>query len=288
MHYVLTPSTAHLRGALATRNRAASLCEPLFFADGERGYRLTEPVKDQDVTVVASVLPDPASLFDILALCALLRENGSRDPELVVPYLGYARQDRALQTGEGSIGLTVAGLLRDLKPATLRVLDVHSPLVLAALGSAVSEASAIPLFADRLRRGDAVEVVVAPDAGARRRAEALAAQLVPRPALASVDKVRPRPNVAVARLLRGDVQGKRVVIVDDMIDTGGTICQAVQLVMERGARYVSVAATHGIFSGPALERLAQLPIEDILVTNSLPQPERANVRVLDVTPMLIP
>jgi len=287
MKWFLTSSTAHLRDALVGRGEALGGYETVRFSDGEHGYRLTEDVHRQPVTLLASVTPDPASLFELLALFRLLGDNGAQTPSVVIPYLGYARQDRPAQAGEGSLGVMVAELLRNLQPAELRVLDVHSPRIVEALGPRAIELSALPLFADQFARGEPVDVVVAPDAGARRRAQTLADRLVPKAEVAIVEKTRPRPNVAVARTISGDVNGKHVVIVDDMIDTGGTICEAVRLVSERGARSIRLAATHGIFSQDARERIIRLPVRDTWVTNSLPQPAHERIQVLDITPILL-
>lgn len=287
MKWFLAPSTAHLRDALVARGEALGGYETIRFADGERGYRLTEDVDRQAVALLASVTPDPASLFDLLALFRVLVDNGSQTPLVVIPYLGYARQDRPVQAGEGSLGVMVAELLRNLQPADLRVLDVHSPRILEALGPRTIELSALPLFADQFARGEPVDVVVAPDAGARRRAQTLADRLVPNAEVVIVEKTRPRPNVAVARTISGDVKGKHVVIVDDMIDTGGTICEAVRLVSECGALSIRLAATHGIFSQDARERIVRLPVRDTWVTNSLPQPAHERIQVLDITPILL-
>ena len=287
MKWFLTSSTAHLRDALVGHGEALGGYETVRFSDGEHGYRLTEDVNGQPVTLLASVTPDPASLFDLLALFRLLGDNGSQTPSVVIPYLGYARQDRPAQAGEGSLGVMVAELLRNLQPAELRVLDVHSPRIVEALGPRAIELSALPLFADQFARGEPVDVVVAPDAGARRRAQTLADRLVPKAEVAIVEKTRPRPNVAVARTISGDVKGKHVVIVDDMIDTGGTICEAVRLVSERGARSIRLAATHGIFSQDARERIIRRPVRDTWVTNSLPQPAHERIQVLDITPILL-
>ena len=287
MKWFLTSSTAHLRDALVGRGEALGGYETVRFSDGEHGYRLTEDVNGQPVTLLAYVTPDPASLFDLLALFRLLGDNGSQTPSVVIPYLGYARQDRPAQAGEGSLGVMVAELLRNLQPAELRVLDVHSPRIVEALGPRAIELSALPLFADQFARGEPVDVVVAPDAGARRRAQTLADRLVPKAEVAIVEKTRPRPNVAVARTISGDVKGKHVVIVDDMIDTGGTICEAVRLVSERGARSIRLAATHGIFSQDARERIIRLPVRDTWVTNSLPQSAHERIQVLDITPILL-
>ena len=167
----------------------------------------------------------------------------------------------------------------------LIVCDIHSERIRTALGPSIVEWSALPLFAAALAKRPPA-VVVSPDAGSVPRARRLAELLDPRPEVALIDKVRPRPNVAIARRLQGDVRGKRVLIIDDMIDTGGTIVEAVRLVFENGAAAVRIAATHGIFSGGARERLSNLPISEILVTNTLPQTRHPKIRCLDIVPFL--
>jgi ribose-phosphate pyrophosphokinase len=130
-------------------------------------------------------------------------------------------------------------------------------------------------------------VIVAPDAGSVSRAEKLASLLDSHPEVAAIDKVRPRANVAVAKRLRGEVRGKRVLIVDDIIDTGGTVAEAVKLVCQNGSRSLQLAATHGIFSGDARNRLSHLPIEEILITNTVPQIRHPKIRTLDIVPLIV-
>ncbi len=285
MNYYLTDSTAHLRALLIRHGCAAGRYEVSAFADRERRYRLKGEVTGQSVAICASVLPSPGTLFDILALHRLLKENGAAVIDLIVPYLGYARQDRAVSSGEASIGIMVVELLRRLKPSRLVVFDVHSERIRTALGRSVVELSALPLFAAALAKRPP-HVIVAPDAGSVTRAQRLAGLLESMPEIALIDKVRPRPNVAYARRLHGDVRRKEVLIVDDMIDTGGTLAEAVKLVREQGAARVRIAATHGIFSAGALDRLASLAICEILITNTLPQARHPKVRRLDIVPLL--
>ena len=285
MTYFLNESTHHLRRLFVSRGAALGSYQAFQFADGEYGFRLSEEVRRQPATVVASVLPDPGSLFDLLALFRVLHDNRSRRPSLIVPYLGYARQDVAAP-GEAAIGILVAELVRNLNAAATFVVDVHSDAVLRALGPETTEVSALPLFAERLREAN-IEVVVAPDEGARTRAEALAPLLGPNVTVAVIKKVRPKPGVAIARSLTGDVQRKRCVIVDDMVDTGGTLVEAVRLISSKGADRIHAAATHGIFSKDARERLAKTDLIEILVTNTLPQVRHPLVKVLDVSPILL-
>lgn len=286
MMYFLTDSTNHLRKLLVNRGVALGSSQTVAFADGERGFRLSEDVRRQAVMLVASVLPDPGSLFDLLAMLRLLRENHSRNPILAIPYLGYARQDRPTQPGEAAIGVMVAELVRNANPLRIRVLDPHSTAILDALGPAAEAVSALPLIAERFADiEDKPEVVVAPDVGAKPRAETLATLLTAKSAY--IEKIRPRPNVAVAKELHGDVRGKHILIIDDMIDTGGTIEEAVRLVSRKGALSIRVAATHGIFSKNARDRLSRLPIKEIIVTNSLPQSRQSKIRVLDISSLLL-
>ena len=196
------------------------------------------------------------------------------------------RQDRQNRKGEASIGAMVAELLRNLKTSRLVVCDVHSERIRQTLGPTVVEAIALPLFAAALAKHPP-DAVIAPDKGSVPRARRLAELLQPHPEVALIDKVRPRPNVAIARHLHGDVRGKNTLIVDDMIDTGGTLAEAVKIAFENGAAAIRIAATHGIFSGEARDRLASLPVDEILVTNTLPQVRHAKIRRVDIVPLLL-
>ena len=130
-------------------------------------------------------------------------------------------------------------------------------------------------------------MIVSPDAGFVSGAERLLRLFKPQPALSVIEKVRPKPNVAIARHLHGDVRGKDVLIVDDIIDTGGTLSEAVKLVLQNGAQSIRLAATHGIFSGEARDRLSRLPIKEMLITNTLPQLRSPKIRILDIAPLIL-
>ena len=286
MKLFFTYSTKHLRGVLTKRGGNIGRVDSFAFADGERGYRLKESVKGKSVAIIGSILPDPESLFELMALHHLVRENGSRQTTLVIPYLGYARQDRPSQPGEGSIGIMVVELIQKLNPSQLILFDVHSDLIRKSFGPSVKELSTLPLFAKALTK-DPPDVIVSPDAGFISRAENLAKLLKPRPEVAVIDKVRPHPNVAIAKRLHGDVRGKNVLIVDDIIDTGGTVSEAVKLVSQNGAKKIRVAATHGIFSGNARDHLLGLPIEKILITNTLKQIPYPKIRIINIISLIL-
>ena len=287
VRFFLNDSTGHLRSSLLKRGHAIGRYDSSRFADQERRYLLRKDITGKSVALIASVLPAPESLFDLLALHRLLLENGAAEITLIIPYLGYARQDHPGKKGEAGIGVMVAQLLRQTKAAKLIVCDLHSERIRKALGRSVLELSALPLFAEAVAKRPP-EVIVAPDGGSVSRARRLAKLLAPLPDVAVIDKFRPRPNVAIARHLRGNVRGKSVLIIDDMIDTGGTLVEAVRLLIENGATAIRIAATHGIFSTGACERLSALPIDEILITNTLPQPRRAKIRCLDIAPLFNP
>ena len=286
MKLFLTDSSKHLLRSLLSAGSDIGEYENYFFADGERGYRLNENVRGKSVAIIGSILPQPESLFELTVLHRLALENGARKTALLIPYLGYARQDRPSQPGEGSIGIMIIQLLRNMKPTRLVLFDIHSDLIRKALGSHPLELTALPLFAEALS-GHPPDVIVSPDAGFVSRAKELSKLLKSKPGVAVIDKVRPRPNVAVARQLHGDVRGKNVLIVDDIIDTGGTLSEAVHLVSQNGARTIRLAATHGIFSRDARSRLSKSPVQEILITNTLPQIRSPKIRVLDIVPPIL-
>lgn len=285
MKLFVADSAKHLRRNLKKCDCEVGRYESYAFADGERGYRLRGTVRGERVVLMASVLPSPDSFFEILALHRLLQENGARETTIVIPYLGYARQDRPAIPGEGSMGIMVAELLQKMNPSRLIFIDVHSDLIRKAFRPSVIEISALPLIADALA-SHPPHTIVSPDAGFVSKAGRLQKLLKPKPSLAVIEKVRPKPNVAVAKHLHGDVRGKDVLIADDMIDTGGTLFEAVKLVSQNGARNIRLAATHGIFSGEARGRLIALPIKEILVTNTLPQIRSPGIRILDISPLV--
>jgi ribose-phosphate pyrophosphokinase len=286
MKLFLADSAKHLRQNLKKYGCEIGRYESYAFADGERGYRLRENVRGDSIVIVASILPSPESLFELLALHRLASENGARETRIIVPYLGYARQDRPTRPGEGSIGIMVMELLQKMNPSRLILVDVHSDLIRRAFRPFVTELSALPLIANALTKHPP-DVIVSPDAGFVSGARTLQKLLEPKPSLAVIEKARPKPNVAIAKRLQGDVRGKDVLIVDDMIDTGGTLSEAVKLVSRNGARSVRLAATHGIFSGEASRRLISLPIKEMLVTNTLAQTRSPKIRILDISPLLL-
>jgi ribose-phosphate pyrophosphokinase len=286
MKLFLAETAKHLRRNLKKYGCETAQYESYGFADGERGYRLKESVRGESVVLIASILPNPGSLFEIMVLHHLALENGARETTLVIPYLGYARQDRPTKSGEGSIGIMVVEWLQKMNPSQLILFDVHSDLIRKAFRPFVTELSALPLIANALAKHPP-DVIVSPDTGFVSRAKSLQKLLKSKPSLGVIEKIRPKRNVAIAKHLHGDVRGKDVLIVDDMIDTGGTLSEAVKLVSQKGAQNIRLAATHGIFSRGARDRLSRLPVEEVLITNTLPQIRDKKTRILDITPLVL-
>lgn len=259
------------------------------FADGEIKVTINDSVRGADCFVVQPTCgPANDNLMELLIMVdALMRASADRITA-VIPYFGYARQDRKSRGREPITAKLVANLLTTAKVSRILTIDLHAAQIQGFFDLPVDHLSAVPLLADYFRTKDLVDVVaVSPDHGGIARTRELADRLgVP---IGIVDKRRPAPNVADVMNIVGDVEGKTVIMVDDMIDTAGSFTKATEALLGRGARAVYAAATHGILSGPAVERLTASPIEELIMTNTIPLRETAKtlpVTVLSVAPML--
>lgn len=282
----LTDSTSYLRRLLVNRGASLGTYKAYELPDTERVYQLTENVKRKQTAIIASVFPNPESLFDLLAVHRTIRDQGALPPMIVIPYLGYARQDGTLPDG-GSLGLLVAELIRNLNPRQIIVLDIHSQTILEALGPRAASISALSLFARAFDKGKPVEVIIAPHGGAEHRAKALAHLMGDIPDVVCLKQEQTSDAHTIAKSIHDKLKGKHVVLLDDMIDTGATMIEAVRFVAKEGASSIRIAATHGIFSKTAKEKLLKLPVEKIYVTNSLPQERDERIDILDMTPLLM-
>jgi len=207
----------------------------------------------------------------------------------VLPYYGYARQDRKVQGRVPISAKLVADLLEAAGIDRLLALDLHAGQIQGFFNVPVDHLFAAPVvMIDYLRKKELRDpVIVAPDAGGVERARAIAKRL--NAGLAIIDKRREGPNSAVAMHLIGDVRGKDAVVIDDMIDTAGTLIQAVGALEREGARRILACGVHPVLSGPAVERIVTSPLEEVVVTNSIPvsaEKRAARVTVLSVAPLL--
>ena len=254
------------------------------FADGEFHIEIQESVQNAHIYLFQSTCPPVNDHYMelFLLLDALKRENPAKI-NLIMPYYGYSRQDRRTSQGQPVSAQCIAFLLQQLGVNQAFFLDIHSSKILNFFNIPVQNISAHTLIAQKWNQlfSRQTAVCVSPDAGGRERVQ-LFAKLT-KNQTAWIQKERTLPNQAQAMNLNGDVRNKNAVILDDMIDTAGTLCTAVDKLIENGAKDIFVIATHGLFSGPALSRIEKSPIQQVWVTDSvLLKPEALNCRKIKV------
>ena len=260
------------------------------FSDGEVYVQINENVRGQDVFVIQPTCPPVNDhLLELLVMIDAFKRASARRITAVLPYYGYSRQDRKVQPRVPITAKLVADLLTAAGAQRLLAVDLHAGQIQGFFNIPVDHLfAAPPVIIDHLARKDLRDpVLVSPDAGGVERARALAKRL--KAGLAIIDKRREGTNIAVFMHLIGDVKGRDAVIVDDMIDTGGTLIQAVDALKREGANRVLACAVHGVLSGPAIARIQESILEEVIITNTIPlTPERQlpKIRVLSVAPLL--
>ncbi|MCC6332519.1 MAG: ribose-phosphate pyrophosphokinase [Myxococcales bacterium] len=276
MRTVLLAGTSHPALAAdlsAELKRPLGACAVRRFPDGELDIEVAEDVRGAHVVLVQGLHhPTGEHLLELALLTDVVRREGAGSVTAVVPYLGYARQDRR-ESGKEPLGARVlAELMAASRLDRVVCLDLHSKAVEGCFERPVLHAAAVPALIEHLRtRVLSPAVVVSPDLGAVKRAEAFARPLGLGVAVVHKQRLSGQ-DVKVERIV-GEVEGQHVVVVDDMISTGGTLAAAVQTVLAHGAKPpVTVVASHGLFVGPANERLAALPLARVVVTDSVPAP----------------
>jgi ribose-phosphate pyrophosphokinase len=261
------------------------------FSDGEVFVQFNENVRGADVFVVQPTCPPVNdSLMELLIMTDALKRASAHRITAVLPYYGYARQDRKVQGRVPISAKLVADLMEAAGVNRVLALDLHAGQIQGFFNIPVDHLFAAPVvMIDYLRKRDLHDaVIVSPDAGGVERARAIAKRLSA--GLAIIDKRREGPNSAVAMHLIGDVDGRDAIVIDDMIDTAGTLVQAVGAIQREGARRILACGVHAVLSGPAIERIKASSIEEVVVTNSVPlTPEKrtaAPITVLTVAPLL--
>ncbi len=258
------------------------------FSDGEIMVRISENTRGRDVFVVQSTCPPVNdSLMELLVMVDALRRASAWRITAVVPYYGYSRQDRKAEPRVPITAKLVANLLTAAGVDRVLCTDLHAGQLQGYFDIPVDNLMASPVILDYFRRLELeAPVVVSPDAGGVERARNFAKRLDA--ALAIIDKRRLAPNVAEIMNIIGDVEGRPAIILDDMIDTAGTLVQAAAAVKAKGATRVFAAATHAILSGKARERIVASPLEEVVVTNTVPHPEIENskIKVLSLASLL--
>src|SRR5215204_3314751 len=262
------------------------------FSDGEVMVELLENVRGKDVFVLQSTCaPTNDNLMELLVMVDALKRSSAARVTAAIPYFGYARQDRRPRSARVAISAkVVANMLTSVGVARVLTMDLHADQIQGFFDLPVDNIYAAPvLLGDVWKQRYENVVVVSPDVGGVVRARALAKQL--NTDLAIIDKRRPKANVSEVMHVIGDIEGRNCVIMDDMIDTAGTLVKAAEVLKERGAKKVYAYCTHAIFSGPAIERIAKGgALDEVVVTNTIPLSDAAReckkVRQLSVAPLI--
>ncbi len=263
--------------------------EVIRFSDGEISIRIGESVRGSDVYVIQPTsAPGNENLMELLVMIDALKRASAKRITAVMPYYGYARQDRKTRPRDPITAKLVANLLTTAGADRVLTIDLHAGAIQGFFDIPVDHMTAAPLLADYFSSKDTSNlVVVSPDMGGVTRARDLAERL--RVPLAIIDKRRPQANVAEIMNIIGDIKGKKAIMVDDIIDTAGTITLAAQALVERGAKEVHACCTHPVFSGPAIELLAKSPISELVVCDTILLPEEKmlpNIKICSVAELL--
>lgn len=258
------------------------------FSDGEIQVKINESVRGADVYVVQPTChPVNENLMELLILIDAFKRASAWRITAVIPYYGYARQDRKIRARDPITAKLVANLISAAGAHRVLTMDLHAGQIQGYFDFPVDHLLGVPILAEYFKKKELDDlVVVSPDLGGVTRARELA-NLLNAP-IAIIDKRRPAPNVAEVMNIIGEVENKTVVITDDIIDTAGTITLGAEALLERGAREVHVCCTHPVFSGPAVERLKQSPIKDVVITDTIPlTPEKKidKIKVMSVAPL---
>jgi ribose-phosphate pyrophosphokinase len=261
------------------------------FSDGETFCEIKENVRGMDTYVVQPTCsPVNDNLMELLILCDALRRSSAAAITAVIPYYGYARQDRKVAPRTPITSKLVADLLVASGVTRVLCVDLHAGQIQGFFNIPFDHLYALPVFlSDYLdKRFTKDAVFISPDAGGVERTRAYSKRLGA--SLAIIDKRRERPNESEVMHLIGDVKDRDCIIVDDLIDTAGTLSNAARAVMENGARRVVACASHGVLSGPAVQRIQESPLEEVVVTNSIPASEEARacskIRFLSIGKLL--
>jgi len=261
------------------------------FSDGETFCEIRENVRGLDTYVVQPTCsPVNDNLMELLILCDALRRASADSITAVIPYYGYARQDRKVAPRTPITSKLVADILVAAGVTRAVCVDLHAGQIQGFFNIPFDHLYALPVFLDDYlkNRFDENAVFVSPDAGGVERARAYSKRIGA--SLAIIDKRREAANVSEVMHLIGDVEGRDCIIVDDLIDTAGTLCNAARACMDYGAKSVVACATHGVFSGPAIQRIQESPLAEVVVTNSIPPSEEARacskVRVVSIGRLL--
>jgi ribose-phosphate pyrophosphokinase len=266
-------------------------CRHVRFSDGEMFVEIGDNVRGADVYVVQSTCsPANEHLMELLIMIDALRRASARSICAVIPYYGYARQDRKVAPRTPITAKLVSELITAAGTTRVLAVDLHAAQIQGFFSVPFDHLFAMPVLLEHMVTHYSPEtaVIVSPDAGGVERARAYAKRFGG--SLAIIDKRRPMPNVAQIMNIIGEVRGREAILLDDMIDTAGTLCEAAHALLEKGAKRIVAYATHPVLSGPAIERLMAAPIDRIVVSDSIPLTGAARecpkLEVLSIAPLL--
>ncbi|CAM5213339.1 Ribose-phosphate pyrophosphokinase OS=Ureibacillus acetophenoni OX=614649 GN=prs PE=3 SV=1 [Ureibacillus acetophenoni] len=245
------------------------------FSDGEVQISIEESIRGCDVFIVQSTsAPVNEHLMELLIMIDAVKRASAKTVNVVIPYYGYARQDRKAKAREPITAKLVANLLETAGATRVIVLDLHAPQIQGFFDILIDHLMAVPLLSEYfLSKNYSPDelVIVSPDHGGVTRARKMAERL--KAPIAIIDKRRPKPNVAEVMNIVGNIEGKVCILIDDIIDTAGTITLGANALMQNGAREVYACCSHPVLSGPAIERIENSPIKELVVTNTIQLPD---------------
>ncbi|WHY67180.1 MULTISPECIES: ribose-phosphate diphosphokinase [Bacillaceae] len=265
-------------------------CSVTRFSDGEIQINIEESIRGGDVYVIQSTSqPVNENIMELLIMIDALKRASAKTINIVMPYYGYARQDRKARAREPITAKLVATLLETAGATRVICLDLHAPQIQGFFDIPTDHLMGVPILADyfKSREFQSDIVIVSPDHGGVTRARKMAERL--KAPIAIIDKRRPRPNVAEVMNIVGNIEGKTAILIDDIIDTAGTITLAANALIENGASEVYACCTHPVLSGPAIERIQNSNIKELVITNSIALPEEKKIDKivnLSVAPLL--
>jgi ribose-phosphate pyrophosphokinase len=260
-------------------------CSVTRFSDGEIQINIEESIRGCDVYVIQSTSsPVNENIMELLIMLDALKRASAKTINVVVPYYGYARQDRKARAREPITAKLVANLLETAGATRMITLDLHAPQIQGFFDIPTDQLMGVPILSDYFKgkqlNGDIV--VVSPDHGGVTRARKMAERL--KAPIAIIDKRRPRPNVAEVMNIVGNIEGKIAILIDDIIDTAGTITLAANALVENGAAEVYACCTHPVLSGPAMERIQNSKIKELVITNTINLPEeKRNDKIVELS-----
>ncbi len=257
------------------------------FSDGEISVSIAESVRGIDCYIIQSTCaPVNDNLMEMLILMDALKRASAGRINVVIPYYGYARQDRKAKARDPITAKLVANLITAAGADRIITMDLHAAQIQGYFDIPVDHLLGMPILVDYYKKNHLEDIViVSPDHGSVTRARKMAEPL--NAPIAIIDKRRPEPNKSEIMNIIGDIEGKNCIVVDDMIDTAGTICNAGKALMELGAKSVRACATHAVLSGPAVERLEESPFCEVVLLNTVPLTKEVSdkFKTLSVAPL---